>query len=74
VMLWKTAGLREEIARASGIVDQYNQTIVEIDHALRRIEAECYEVTEVSAEAIPYERLLLIPWARTGLGEHYLPT
>jgi RNA polymerase-binding transcription factor DksA len=74
VTLCKTAGLREEIARASGIVDQYNQTIVEIDHALRRIEAGCYEVSEVSAEAIPYKRLLLIPWARTGLGEHYLPT
>ena len=65
----EAASLREEIARASGIANQHNQTIVEIDRALRRLDDGSYGVSEISGEPIPYERLLLIPWARTNLGE-----
>ena len=65
----EAASLREEIARASGIADQHNQTIAEIDRALRRLETGRYGVSEISGEPIPYERLSLIPWARTGLGD-----
>jgi DnaK suppressor protein len=65
----ETASLREEIARASGIADQHNQTIVEIDRALQRLDAGSYGVSEILGEPIPYERLLLIPWARTSLGD-----
>jgi DnaK suppressor protein len=62
----EAASLREEIARASGIADQHNQTVAEIDLALQRLETGSYGISEISGEPIPYERLLLIPWARTG--------
>jgi DnaK suppressor protein len=65
----EAASLREEIARASGIAEQHNQTVAEIDRALRRLEAGRYGVSEISGEPIPYERLVVIPWARTGLGD-----
>jgi DnaK suppressor protein len=61
----EAASLREEIARASGIAEQHNQTIAEIDLALRRLETGRYGISEISGEPIPYERLALIPWART---------
>ena len=63
----EAASLREEIARASGIAEQHNQTVAEIDLALRRLEAGRYGISELSGEPIPYERLVVIPWARTGL-------
>jgi RNA polymerase-binding transcription factor len=65
----EAVSLREEIARASGIADQHNQTIADIDQALQRLETGSYGVSEISGEPIPYERLLLIPWARTGSGD-----
>jgi len=65
----EAASQREEIARASGIADQHNQTIAEIDQALHRLETGRYGVSEISGEPIPYERLSLVPWARTGLGD-----
>jgi len=63
----EAASLQEEIARASGIADQHNQTISEIDHAFRKLESGCYGVSENSGEPIAYQRLSLIPWARTGV-------
>ena len=63
----EAASLREEVARASGVADQHNRTIAEIDRALRRLETGRYGVSEISGEPIYYERLSLIPWARTGL-------
>ena len=65
----EAASLREDIARASGIADQYNQTISEINRALRQLETGRYGLSETSGEPIPYERLLLIPWARTNLSD-----
>jgi RNA polymerase-binding transcription factor DksA len=65
----EAASLREEIARASGIADQHNQTVAEIDRALRRLETGRYGVSEISGEPISYERLVVIPWARTGSGD-----
>jgi DnaK suppressor protein len=65
----EAASLREDIARASGIADQHNQTVAAIDRALRRLETGRYGVSEVSGEPIPYKRLVVIPWARTGLGD-----
>jgi DnaK suppressor protein len=65
----EAASQREEIARATGIADQHNQTIAEIDRAFQRLESGRYGVSEVSGEPIPYARLSLIPWARIGLGD-----
>jgi len=36
----------------------------EVEHALRRIEAGRYGVSEISGEPISYQRLLALPWAR----------
>jgi DnaK suppressor protein len=65
----EAASLQENRARASGISQQHSQTIAEIDLALKRLETGRYGISELSGEPIAYERLRLIPWARTGAGE-----
>ena len=40
--------------------------IAEIDAAFYRLENGSYGVSEKTGEPIAYERLLLIPWARSG--------
>lgn len=60
---------REEAARAIGIAEQHNHTIGEIDHALRKLSAGDYGSSEVSGKPIDCQRLLLVPWARTGSHE-----
>jgi len=65
----EAASLQEEIARASGIAGQYNETITEIDHVLKKLENGYYGLSEKSGEPIAYERLSLIPWARSRSNE-----
>ena len=65
----EAASLQESRVRASGIADQHRQTIAEINLALSRLENGRYGVSETSGKPIAYERLLLIPWARTGSDE-----
>jgi DnaK suppressor protein len=60
------ASLQENRLRSRGIVEQHLQTINEIDKALRRLEVGSYGISETSGEPIAYNRLMLIPWARTG--------
>jgi RNA polymerase-binding transcription factor DksA len=43
---------------------QAQQTVVEIDHALAKIDDGTYGICEVSGQPIPKERLKAIPWAR----------
>jgi DnaK suppressor protein len=62
----EAASLQESRARASAIVDHNRQSIVEIDAALERLMSGRYGVSEATGKPIAYERLLLIPWARTG--------
>jgi DnaK suppressor protein len=63
------ATLQENRLRARGMVEQHQKIIAEIDAALRRLENGRYGVSETTGEPIAYDRLLLIPWARTGSGE-----
>jgi len=49
------------------MVEQHHQTIREIDAALRRLSDGSYGVSETTGEPITYARLMLIPWARTGV-------
>jgi DnaK suppressor protein len=65
----EAASLQENRARASGVAHQHRQTIAEIDLALKRLENGRYGVSETSGEPIAYERLSLIPWARTNIDE-----
>ena len=65
----EAASLQENRLRASGIAVQHRQTVTEIDLALKRLENGRYGISESSGEPITYERLLLIPWARTDANE-----
>jgi RNA polymerase-binding transcription factor DksA len=63
------ASLQENRLRARGMVEQHHQTIKEIDAALRRLSGGSYGVSETTGEPITYGRLMLIPWARTGVDD-----
>ena len=65
----EAASAREEAVRAAGIAAQHKQTIGEIEHALRKLAAGSYGVSEVSGEPIGYQRLVLVPWARAASDE-----
>lgn len=60
------ASLQENRLRARSMVEQHQQIINEIDAALGRLGNGTYGVSETKGEPIAYERLMLIPWARTG--------
>ena len=62
----EAASLKERGARAAGIAEQHSRTLAEIDRALTKLENGRYGISEVSGEPIAYERLKLVPWARTG--------
>ena len=63
------ASLQENRLRARGMIEQHQQIIKEIDAALRRLEVGSYGVSETSGEPVAYDRLMLIPWARTGMND-----
>lgn len=65
----EAASLRESRVRASSLADHNRQTMAEIDGALERLASGRYGVSEVTGKPIPYVRLFLIPWARTGADE-----
>jgi len=60
------ASLQENRLRARGMIEQHRKLIKEIAAALRRLEVGSYGVSETTGEPIGYDRLALIPWARTG--------
>ena len=60
------ASLQETRLRAQAMAEQHRHLIGEIDAAFRRLETGNYGVSETTGEPIAYERLSLIPWARTG--------
>jgi DnaK suppressor protein len=64
------ASLQENRLRSRGIVEQHQHTIKEIDAALRRLEVGSYGISETSGEPIAYNRLMLIPWARTATDDN----
>jgi DnaK suppressor protein len=66
----EAASLQESRARAKSLADHNRETIAEIDVAMERLTSGRYGVSEMNGEPIPYARLLLIPWARTGVDEH----
>lgn len=60
------ASLQENRQRARGMLEQHQKIFNEIDAALRRLGNGSYGVSESTGEPIAFERLMLIPWARTG--------
>ena len=65
----EAASMQENRIRAGSIADQNRQKIVEIDNALERLANGQFGVSGSTGRPIPYERLLLVPWARTGANE-----
>jgi len=60
------ASLQDNRLRARGMIEQHQQIIKEIDGALGRLGSGSYGVSETTGEPIAYDRLMVIPWARTG--------
>lgn len=63
------ASRQEGRIRAGGMVKQHRQTIKEIEAALHRLSNGKYGVDEITGEPIEYDRLQLVPWAKTNVGE-----
>jgi DnaK suppressor protein len=63
------ASLQENRLRARGMLEQHQQIIKEIDAALRRLENGSYGISKTTGEPISYDRLMLIPWARSGVDD-----
>ncbi len=64
-----SASLNEMRRRAATLINQHEGTIAEIDAAVNRIKAGRFGFSETTGEPISYERLLIIPWARSGAGD-----
>ena len=62
------ASFNEAHHRAVTMSNQNNKTMSEIDAALNRLKAGRYGIDEATGEAISFERLLIVPWARTSAG------
>ncbi|MCQ1056915.1 TraR/DksA family transcriptional regulator [Photobacterium sp. DNB23_23_1] len=58
----EAANIREEADRAMGLVDQYTETLAQIEKALSHMEHGTYGVSDKSGNPIPFERLKIIPW------------
>jgi DnaK suppressor protein len=64
-----SASLNEMRRRAASLIIQHEGTLAEIDAAFARIKQNRYGMSEATGEPIDYERLLVVPWARTGANE-----
>jgi RNA polymerase-binding protein DksA len=53
-----------DLENTLGLMESETKILLEIDHALRRIEEGTYGICEVGGEPIVKERLEAIPWAR----------
>jgi DnaK suppressor protein len=62
--LGDTAGAMYDRELDEGLEEGAQQTLTEVNAALRRIDDGTYGVCEVCGKPIPRERLLAIPWAR----------
>ena len=64
-----SASLNEMRVRAATLIKQHSETMSEIDAALIRMKERRYGVSEATGEPIDYNRLLVIPWARTAAND-----
>ena len=61
-----SASFHETHDRAVNLSNRHKKEILEIDAALERLSQGRYGLSESTGEPISFERLLVIPWARTG--------
>ena len=60
------ASFNETHDRAVILCNRHKKELLEIDAALERLSDGRYGLSETTGEPISFERLLVIPWARTG--------
>ncbi|HEX2915167.1 MAG TPA: TraR/DksA family transcriptional regulator [Chloroflexia bacterium] len=63
------AGFLEDIDRTTSIRETFQTTLEQVNHALEKIENGTYGLSDVSGAEIPVERLEVVPWANTLVGE-----
>lgn len=63
------ASLNEERRRAATMKKQHGGTLAEVEAAIHRMKHGRYGYSEITSEPIGFDRLLAIPWARTGLDD-----
>lgn len=51
------------------LIDEQCERLTDFEAALKRLDERTYGVSERTGEAIPYERLLALPWAGTTIDE-----
>jgi DnaK suppressor protein len=54
----------EEEQELLDLADREGNLLAEVEHALAKLDAGTYGVSELSKQPIPYERLRVVPWAR----------
>ena len=64
-----SASLNEMRRRAATLTNQHQGTLAEIDAAISRMEAGRFGFSETTGDPISYERLRIIPWARSSAGD-----
>lgn len=60
------AAFLERRHRATSLRSIHERALLEIDAALERMDKGRYGISEDSGEPIPFERLDVVPWARSG--------
>jgi DnaK suppressor protein len=51
------------------VAEKERALLAEIDHAMAKVDAGTYGISEKTGAPIPFERLDAIPWARQGANE-----
>jgi DnaK suppressor protein len=57
------------VGERTELATQERALLVEVEHALSKLDNGTYGISELSGEPIRYERLLALPWARADVGE-----
>ncbi len=65
----EAAGLREQADRAAALMQGFMHTLAEVESALERMASGSYGISEATGDPISYDRLRLVPWARTGVND-----
>lgn len=61
-------GVVEDRDRAA-LIEHDRQLLAEVEHALAKMDAGTYGISESSGRPIPFARLLAVPWARNDADE-----
>jgi DnaK suppressor protein len=69
VELEEGAQVATERAQQQRVADRERALLAEVERALAKLDRGSFGLSETTGEPIPYERLLAMPWARSGVDE-----